>query len=238
MNRKITIFLMLGVFTPSILLAQNKNRISLQTGLFHQFFDGSLLINKFPDYKFKRNLRSLFGGMLSESRGIQCQRSIGKKATISLEYMKLDARYDYIETFNNSSVKPLISGRNIRFANINYSRKLKIADQFNIIFGGGFNYCWGQELIYHYTYFGGWGEPRFYAYKRYDFGLNGRIGLEYTPKKWLTLYSNIDYLGIVYLGAKDIDGNNAKEIYQGKFGLKNIPSRHDLSLRFGIGFNF
>lgn len=38
--------LLLGVSTPSILYSQKKNRISIQTGMFHQFFDGTLLVNK------------------------------------------------------------------------------------------------------------------------------------------------------------------------------------------------
>jgi hypothetical protein len=63
-------------------------------------------------------------------------------------------------------------------------------------------------------------------------------GIEYTPIKWITLFTNFDFLGIAYLGAEDVYGNNAADFYKVKFDLKNIPSRYDLSWRFGIGINF
>lgn len=243
MRARITILLMLGAFAPSIILAQTKNRISLQTGLFHSFFDGTPVVNSTPTNPTKRIknyriLTNLLHGTLNDSRGINYERQLNPKSSISVEYMFLDAGYDFDETFNNSSVKPLISGRNIRFVNINYSRKANLSEKFDLKYGGGFNYCWGWEQLYHYTLLNGWGEPRYYAYKRNDYGLNGRFGIEYTPIKWLTLYSNVDFLGIVYLGAETNDGDMVKDYYKEKFGLKNIPSRYDLSWRFGIGFNF
>lgn len=243
MRATITILLMLGAFAPSILLAQTKNRISLQTGLFHSFFDGSAIVNNTPTNPTKRIknyriLTNLLHGTLNDSRGINYERQLNPKSTISIEYMFLDAGYNYSEVFNNSSVKPVISGRNIRFTNINYSRKTNLSSKFDLKYGGGFNYFWGREDLYHYTLLNGWGEPRFYSIYRHDFGLNARIGFEYSPVKWLTLYSNIDYLGILYMSAKENNGNNVNKYYKDKFGLQNIPSRHDISWRFGIGFNF
>ena len=239
----IKLVLILGFFAPSILWGQTKNRISLQTGLFHSFFDGTQIVNSTPTNPTKRIknyriLTNLLHGTLNDSRGINYERQLNPKSAISAEYMFLDAGYDYDETFNNSSIKPLISGRNIRFTNINYSRKTNLSNKFDLKYGGGLNYYWGREDLYHYTLLNGWGEPRFYSFNRHDFGFNGRFGFEYTPTKWLTFYSNIDYTGIVYLGAKDNKGNQVEEFYEEKFGLTNIPSRHNLSLRFGFGFNF
>ena len=237
------LFLTLGAYAPSVLLSQNNNRISLQTGLFHSFFDGSAIVNSKPTNQAKRIynykiLSNLLQGVLNDSRGINYQRKINAKSAISLEYMTLGTDYNYKEVINNSDVKPVVAWRNLKYVNLTYSRLLNLNNEFNFTYGAGFNYVWGREVLYHYTAYYGWGEPRFYGYYRNDFGINLRTGIEYTPIKWITLFTNFDFLGIAYLGAEDIDGNNAEEFYKDKFDLKNIPSRFDLSWRFGIGFNF
>lgn len=237
------LFLTLGAYAPSVLLSQNNNRISLQTGLFHSFFDGSAIVNSKPTNQAKRIynykiLSNLLQGVLNDSRGINYQRKINAKSSISIEYMTLGTDYNYNEVINNSHVKPVVAWRNLKYVNLTYSRLLNLNSKFNFIYGAGFNYVWGREVLYHYTAYYGWGEPRFYGYYRKDFGLNLRTGIEYTPIEWITLFTNFDFLGIAYLGAEDIDGNNAEEFYKDKFDLKNIPSRFDLSWRFGIGFNF
>lgn len=228
---------MLGIIIPGIALSQSNNRISIQTGLFHSFFDGSSIVNKTPN-NAKKTPSNLFGGVLNDSQGIQFQRMINNKSSISAEYMFLNGGYDYEIVYNNPNVKPVIATRNLRCLNVSYTRKLKLSDQFNFIYGGGLNYLWGREMIYHYTYWSGWGEHRFYGYVRNDIGINLRTGIEYSPLKWLTLYTNFDFIGIVYLGAKDSDSNNAYKYYKENHGTKNIPSRYDLSWRFGLGFNF
>jgi hypothetical protein len=231
------LFLTLGTCAPSVLLSQNNNRICLQTGLFHSFFDESSIINKKIN-NFKRVPRNLFGGVLNDSKGFSYQRKINVQSGISFEYMVLNTGYDYNEVINNSGVKPVIATRNLKSVNLNYSRILPLCKNFSFVYGGGFNYLWGHEGIYHYTAYYGWGEPRFYGYYRKDFGLNIRTGIEYTPIKWLTLFTNFDFIGIVYLGAEDVDGIKVGNYYSDKYDLKNIPSRYDLSWRFGIGFNF
>jgi len=231
------LFFTLVTFVPSALLSQKNNRISIQTGLFHSFFDGSSIINKEIN-NYKKVPRNLFGGVLNDSKGFGYQRKINSKSSISFEYMVLNTGYDYTEVINNSGVKPVIATRNLKSVNLNYSRILPISQKFDFVYGGGLNYLWGYEGLYHYTAYFGWGEPRFYGFYRNDFGINLRTGIEYKPIKWITLFTNFDILGIAYLGAEDIDGNNAEEFYNDKFDLKNIPSRYDLSWRFGIGFNF
>lgn len=231
------LFFMLEVTAPSILLSQNNNRISLQTGLFHSFFDRSSIIKKNTN-DYKRVPRNLFGGIFNDSKGFSYQRKINVKSGVSLEYMVLNTGYDYDEVINNSGVQPVIATRNLKAVNLNYSRILQLFQRFHFVYGGGFNYLWGHEGLYHYTSYGGWGEPRFYGYYRNDIGINARTGIEYTPIKRITLFTNFDFLGIAYLGAEDVDGNKAADYYKVKFDLKNVPSRYDLSWRFGIGINF
>ncbi len=237
------LFLTLGVTAPSVIFSQNGNRISLQAGLFHSFFDGSAVINPIPTNPTKRIknfkiLSNLLQGILNDSRGINYQRKINEKSAISIEYMTLNAGYDFRQVVNNNTVNPVIAGRNLKYVNLSYSRIIQLSEKFDFLFGGGFNYLWGYERLYHYTSNGGWGEPKFYGYYRNDIGINARTGIEYTPIKRITLFTNFDFLGIAYLGAEDVDGNNASDFYKVKFDLKNIPSRYDLSWRFGIGFNF
>lgn len=233
----ITILLIVGAIAPTILFAQNKNRISIQTGLFHYFFDQTPIVNSMQNPN-KRTVNNLLGGVLLDSKGIQYQRMINVNSSVSIEYMNLSATYEAGKGII-PEIDPILSSRNIKKINISYLRNLKLVDKLYFEYGGGINYCWGYESIYLYSHWAGWGlEPRYKGYYRNDFGLNLRIGIEYSPVKWLTLYTNLDFLGIIYLGAKDIDGNNAFNYYKEKYGRTNLPSRYDLSLRFGIGFNF
>jgi len=237
MRQLIVTFILLGALcAPGSLLSQN-NRISIQTDLFHYFFDRSPIIDINPN-SGKRKLTNLFGGVLNDSRGVHYQRVINDRSSISAEYMIFETRYDYEEVYNDHTVKPVYSGRGTRCVNVTYSRKLNLYNKLDFIYGGGLNYLWGEERIYHYTYFSGWGEPRFYGFFRHDLGLNARTGLDYSPLKWLTFSTNLDFIGVLRLQATDVHGNNLNDFYKEKFGLTNMPSRYDLSWRFGIGFNF
>lgn len=227
----------LGVISPNVLNAQNKNRISIQTGLFHNFFDKTPIINTELN-NYKRVPRNFFKGMFIDSKGIQYERLLNNKSSISIEFMDLNSDVGTSKDLIRE-IDPMIYGRSIKTINVTYSRKVKLSDQFNFTFGSGVNYLWGHETIYLYSHWAGWGwESRFHAYYRNDWGLNLRSGIEYTPIKHLTLYTNFDFLGILFLGAADLDGENAANYYKEKYGRTNIPSRFDLSWRFGVGFNF
>jgi len=231
------LFFTLGACAPSVLLSQNNNRISLQTGLFHSFFDQTPIVNSTPNPN-KRTVRNLFGGMLTESFGLQYQRLINLNSSVSVEFMSLSASYGPGNGII-PEIDPMLATRNIKTLNITYLRNITFDNHLVFVFGGGTNYRWGHESIYLYSQFTGWGwEPRYNGYYRNDFGLNLRTGIEYSPFKRITLYTNFDFLGIIYLGAEDIEGNNAHEYYKEKYGRTNIPSRYDLSWNFGIGFNF
>ena len=237
MKQSLIFLLVLGAIAPSTFFGQGKNRISLQYGLFHSFFDGTKIIDKGEPY-INKNLSTIFGGVLKDSKGIQYQRIINQKYSISVEYTKFAAGYYYKETYNNSSVSPIMIAKNSKNINLTFSRRYDFKPKLSFQVGGGINYIYGFEELYHYTLLNGWGEPRFFTFYKKNFGLNIRTGIEYHPKKWLTLYSNIDFIGIIYLNTKDSKGNNTNKYYKEEFGLKNTPSRTDLSLRFGIGFNF
>ena len=112
----------LGVYAPSVLFSQENNRISLQTGLFHCFFDGSAIINSQPTNQAKRIynhkiLSNLLNGIVNDSRGINYQRKINSFSNISLEYMNYATDYYFTENID-WRVKPIVQWRNIKFLNI------------------------------------------------------------------------------------------------------------------------
>lgn len=230
------IFFSFGVTAPRIIFSQTKNRISIQTGLFHSLFDQTPLINNEPN-EAKKKLNNLFGGVLLDSKGIQYQRSINSESIFSIEIMDLSA--DYFTGELSSKTGPFVLSRNIKTINVSFFKRTEFTKKVHFIYGGGLNYRWGYERIYLYSNWAGWGwEPRFYGYYRNDYGLNIRSGFEFQPIEFITLYTNIDFIGTVFLGAKDIDGNNAKKYSKENFNVNYFPSRFDLSWRFGIGFNF
>jgi len=163
---------------------------------------------------------------------------INNKSSVSVEFMVLNAAYMTILPLNNK-INPTVMTRKLKTINACYLRNISLKNQFSFVFGGGVFYRWGLEEIYitnSWTGNGYW-EANINGYYRNDFGFNTRIGIEYTPIKWITLYSNIDCIITTYLGASSDEGN-AHKYYKEKYDRTDLPSRLDLSLRIGIGFNF
>ena len=219
---------MLGVYVPNIVFGQPKNRISLQTGLMHCFFDGSPLINiRYPQMEVKP-----FNGVLINSVGLRFERKLKNNYTISADFMNFFE--GYTKTFEEHKVNQVYD-RLYNTATVNINRFLSINRTFNFVFGGGLNYRFGQEnIIVNYGYFGGFGyESLAEVAKRSDFGINLLGGIEYSPIKYVTLFSKIDFLGFVYMTDKE-----SREKLKSVYDMKNFPSPFDLSLKLGAGFNF
>lgn len=242
-RKKMKQYLILGLFflSPAILLSQMKNRISIQTGLFHVQFDGTPIINT-KKIEYGNAPQNMFGGYLNDSWGIMYERYITKRSYISAEYMNCNTKY-FAEDFTTLSV-PLITSRKIKVLNVNYTRKIPICKNMNLIFGGGVNYIWGKEHIFLENSCNIFGCSSYVLeYNRNDIGLNTRGGIEYNILDWLTVYSYINFIGIIYSNTKNgaggyHTGENTKNYLSDNYGLHNIPSRFDLSWNFGIGFNF
>lgn len=235
------------VFTPSVLRCQTTeidnlkmNRICIQTGLFHYFFDNSPILN--INYrKFGGKPRpGVFSQLLINSIGIQFNRIINKKSSLSFEIMGFSNTY-----WKHSQTYPLIKAltlyRTFATFNVNYSRIKNISKKFDFIYGGGINYRHGYESIIvarHPIAF--WQGEWVYeiladgSYKR-DFGLNSFVGIDYSPLKWLTLYTKVDFMTLVYINDKKAI-KKFREYYN--HVPSHFPSRYDLSFRLGLGFNF
>ncbi len=239
---RLRVILLFSIAFPVLVFGQEKNRISLQAGVFHQFFDNSVMMYKAPindgaGIDGINLFRNLLGGMLIDSRGVQYERKVTEKSYLSVSYMALDAGFAIDIVYSPEEI-PVIFSKNIRFVNLNYTRKKAITEKVKWSYGAGINYWWGNETFYHYTNLGGIGEPRLRGFNRSDFGPNVRLGIEYSLKKWLSLYSNLDYTHILYLGAVNGKGENAEEIFSSEFGLTNVPSRHKITFQLGVGWNF
>lgn len=222
------IIMVLGVFTPSTIFAQN-NRISIHSGLFHSFFDGSPILNT----NYLNNGQKPFKGLFYNSLGIQYERKLNSKSSLSFEY---NYYYEIYQNIYPELAKNVVFDRQSNIFNMNYTRVIYSKSRINLPIGLGLNYRHGAEsIVVNYGYFAYLNtyESLVETRKQQDIGLNLRAGIEYSPLKWLTLYSNFDLIGFVYMHDK-----NAIERIQKTYGYNKYPHRFDLSWRFGIGFNF
>lgn len=237
-----------AIIAPSVSYGQQKNidstevkknRILVQMGLFHYFFDNAPILNV-NHREFNGEPRTgLFNQLLISSYGLQYDRKINRKNSLSFEVMMFwNLYWGNKETFPVSgpyhpptNTKARVSRRAFTTVTINYSRILKLSKLFNFVYGGGVNYRRGSEaIIVSKNSFEDLLEGTF----KNDFGLNTFVGINYTPLKWLTLYTKLDFMGLVYL--HDKEGIETLKNYDNVPDY--FPSRFDLSLRFGIGFNF
>jgi hypothetical protein len=226
--RLLILLIMLGAMAPSILYTQN-NRMSMQTGLFHCFFDGSSLMNT----KHMSKDRGIFNGLLYNSVGIQYQRMINPKSSISTEAMYF---YEYYWNVHPNMTNKVVTRRTYMTYNINYDRYIDLTHNLNFTYGGGINYRHGSDMVVvNYSLLDGDGSYKSLVESRLhrDIGINARVGIEYSPLKWLTLYTKFDLLGFVYTHDKE-QIRKLKDVYE----VPNYPNRFDLSWRFGLGFNF
>lgn len=134
MKKQIFVLLTLGVLcTSGFVLGQPKNRITVQTGLFHYFFDEAPILNINHQSDAGSNP---FNGLLLNSVGIKYTRNINTNSFFSLEYNIFDEQY---RKHNNiyPIKKPIIGNRGFSTYNLSYGRILPLSDQFDLVYGGG-----------------------------------------------------------------------------------------------------
>jgi hypothetical protein len=239
MRKIIIISVLLGVYTPSNSLFAQKNRISLQQGMFNYFFDEDIpLYNKEKTTNFLNNWKyppDHFGGHFNDYLGIQYKRTINQKSSVSIEYMHFSGVYQPL--YINWTSGPRIKNEYRKKINISYYRTMQIKNKWDFNYGVGVNTQWGQDRWYIMSTWNGL-EPHYMYYKRNDFGLNVRTGFDYSPIKQITIFSYVDFHGSVFLSYQS-DGS---EYLYGNFfevhGDKIKPSAYNLSFNIGIGYNF
>jgi hypothetical protein len=219
---------------PKQIFSQQKNSISIQTGLFHCYFDKSPILNLNYQYKSRRYL---FNNLLYNSLGINYKRILNEKSSIGIEYSIF--RELYPNQIDLNFHKPLVSQKGWFTFSINYERNLILTPKLSISSGAGINYRDGQELyILSMGILGYYGNIPIYeshvtSVEKKDIGLNLNLGLNYKIFNRFFCYSKIDFLGFVYL----YDKVGIKKI-QEEYKSPQFPSRYDLSLKLGIGYKF
>lgn len=231
------------VYSPSVIFSQSgetseikKNRVSIQTGLFHYFFDKAPILN--VNYReFQGEPRTgVFNQLFISSVGIRYHRSLNKQNKLGVEIMSFRNTYwKHSTIFPNGDFSdppvPLVYYRRFLTINIDYSRVIFSLPKINLNVGGGISYRRGGEtIIVNKGLFG----PHLTGSTKNDIGLNIFGGIEYNPLEWFTIYSKIDFMGLIYLH----DKKSIKEIRSYSKMPSHYPSRFDLSLRLGVGVNF
>lgn len=226
MKFQIIFLIILGVTAPRIIFSQTKNRISFQTGLFHYFFDKAPLTNR--NYLDNYSVYKPLGGFFINSFGISYLRNLKTNSAFTIELDVFNEGYNKHVTEKNLIKVAYL--RQFLTTNSSYRRSTSLNEKFSLNYGIGLNHRWGYEtIIINRNSF----ELNLINIFRNDLGLNIYSGIDYSPNKWITFYSKIDFLSLFYIHDKE-SKTRLKEIY----GLPQFPSRFDLSWRFGVGFNF
>jgi len=248
MKNYIIIGIILCVCCSFDALSQGKNRVAIQTGLFHEWFDKTPIVNS-EKVAYGNGPHNAFGGYLNDSWGLLYERQMANNYSLSIEYMVLETTF-----FNGDFLlekNPFIVDKDVKILNFNYNHDFDISEKFQLIFGGGLNYIWGTERLFLENYGCGiFGCSTYLPYiRRQNGAINLRAGIEYDVLDWLTIYTNINFLAVVYRENKNnqfsteikdypYKGEKTSKYLKENYNLKNIPSRFDLSWRFGIGINF
>ena len=227
------------VLPTTALFAQN-NRISVQTGVFHSFMDGTPLFNKekVTDYHNLETPLYCNSGHFNDSWGLQYQRSINEVSHISCEYMFYNATYQRI--FPERQEDASLTSRRLNKVNVMYARNLPIGDHWKFNYGAGVSTQWGVEnwfLTQPQIIFCVW-QPNSQYYFRHDLGVNLRSGVEYSPIPQLTFFSSIDFQGTLFLSYTSEGLESLYPTFFENHGHKIKASRAAVSLNFGVGFNF
>jgi hypothetical protein len=152
-------------------------------------------------------------------------------------------RGNYKPIFTDYEYGPQIDHKRLNKINVTYLRKLILNEKWKFNYGAGVNMQWGWETYFiRYNNSSFLKEPFFFKGIRKDFGINLRAGIEYSPIKQLTLFTYLDFQNTLLLESKGVlqDGSviNTYTYFKKEHSVKQWPSRFDLSLNFGIGYNF
>lgn len=238
MCKKTFFFLILFAALAANRTFAQSNSLRLQMGVFHCFFDKTPMLN--VNYLGKHNVFDVFGGFFLNSNGLEYVRSLSPREALSFEFVSYRQNYNK-HTRMYPFTERLVGWRYFTTGGVNYVRKIELQEKLSFTYGGGVHFRHGSESIIvnkHPLGYDENGNPLGYelnlvTLQRNDFAINLSTGIEYTPKKWLTLYSKIDLLSFVYVHDRGT-AKLLKEVYD----TPQYPSRFDLSLKFGIGFNF
>lgn len=200
--------------------SQSKNAISIQSGVFHSYFDRTPLMN----FNYTSRDQGLFHGIFLGSNGLRYSYDLNKKSSISLEATRLGSsykKYRYEHQFGD------IGSRVLNTFGINYNRNVALTEKAQFQFGAGISYRNGN--VYQYTV----PSPSSYAHTHYEsnFGLSTFLGFRYYLNQTFSMYSLLDFRSVVYyVNHEELNAN--PQFHPG------YPNRFDLSLKVGLSVHF
>lgn len=217
------------------------NRFSIQTGLFHQFFDGTPVINSerlHENLTFIKNPMRAWGSRINDSWGFTYRRKINEKSALLLERMVYKA--SYIGLFTEWSGPPRIRGRRLDKYSLTYLRLIPIHEKMDFNIGVGVSYQWGREgyKLSPPPYPDDFYDKYNFVGERKDLGFNLKSNFDYTPIKQLTLSVGVDWTRSVFSENKDYRGINTYDFFVEEYNMTQFPSKNNLSFNLAVGFNF
>jgi hypothetical protein len=226
MKHAFILFLIVGLKLHA--QSELNNRLSFQTGLFHYFFDESRLMNtgQYTWYK-----PSIFNSSFS----VNYQYQMPTKRLVNFEIMQYRNGYVY-PTTNPDLFR--VDYRSNREINVCFLTPKILHQKINLCYGFGPSMRFSSFYQDTISINQGWVNSLPDQYSRFYIGANGRISLEYSPIKWVTLFTQMQLSTYVY--SRSASYSSFKIEFSPYFKPEKFyfPSRFDLSLRFGIGINF
>ena len=202
--------------------SQSKHTISIQSGLFHSYFDQTPLFN----FKYTSKDQGIFHGMHLGSVGIEYAYSINSKNSVGVEYSLLNTIYK--ETWAQHELGDACS-RSLQTFYLKYQRNHNIFNKTSLNYGAGISYRTGEATLF--TIPGTSGGDFMSDYNESNFGLNAFVGLSHQLTHRLSLFYKFDFRSVVYfVNHEELNAN--PELHPG------YPNRFDLSLKLGLSFHF
>jgi hypothetical protein len=200
--------------------SQSKHSISIQSGLFHSYFDRTPLMN----FNYTSRDQGLFHGVFLGSNGLRYSYDLNKKSSISLEATRLGSsykKYRYEHQFGD------IGSRVLNTFGINYNRNVALTEKAQFQYGAGISYRNG--IVYQYTV----PSPSSYTHTHYEsnFGLSTFLGFRYYLNQTFSMYSLLDLRSVLYFV-------NHEELNANPQFHPGYPNRFDLSLKVGLSIHF
>ncbi len=227
MKQAFILFLLVGLKLQA--QGQYNNRLSFQTGLFHYFFDDSRLMNT---GKYRYGLKP---SAFNSSFSVNYQHQLPTKRLVNFEISEYRNGYVY-PTSDPDLFK--LNYRSNRDLNVCFLTAKTLQPKLNLCYGAGpsmrFSFYY-QDTV---SISQGFVDNKSNEFSQFCLGANGRISLEYSPMKWLTLFTQMQMSAYVYVRSVSFLSNKLQFDPYFKPTQFNAPSRFDLSLRFGAGINF
>lgn len=239
---KLVLFSLLFCFLKGNLLAQ-RNSFRYQTGLAHCFFDGTPIVNSADKVIFGESQ------YLNRSNGFQYQRILDNSTRLQVDMLTYN---HYYRTYNfenlpavpDSILFPMLTFLSRQYFDMQFCflRNEAINKALSFQYGLGPTF---RLADYKYappiTAEPGPGpilETPTSSMYPFDIGANARAEIAYTPVKWLTFFSQVNFVSLFFRFEDPFFLTNAPLKPATKPLQLNFPSRFDLSLRFGVGINF